>query len=66
MLKGTEGKTLPRRAYRVNEICKTYGASRSWVYLRIADGSLPSVRVAGARFIRAEDAEKFFGGKHAA
>jgi hypothetical protein len=44
----------PRLAYSPAELAELLGRSRAWVYLRLNDGSIPSVKLAGCRMIRAE------------
>lgn len=46
--------------YRPKEAAQVIGASPSWVYARIEDGSLPAVRLAGRMVrIRRTDLLKF-------
>ena len=45
------------RAYSVNKFCAVFGVSRSFVYSRIADGTIDSIRIAGRRLIPADAAE---------
>lgn len=53
---------LPRVAYSPSELAKILGASRAWVYLRLDDGTIPSVHIAGKRFIRAAVVEALLAG----
>jgi excisionase family DNA binding protein len=41
--------------YRIPEACQFLGLSRSKVYMLIASGELPSVKIDGARRLRASD-----------
>lgn len=46
--------------YRPKEAAQVIGASASWVYARIEDGSLPAVRLAGRMVrIKRSDLMKF-------
>ena len=49
-----EVSTPERLAFSPAEVASTLGTSKSWVYLRIEDGTIPSVRLAGRRLIRRE------------
>lgn len=42
-----------RLAYSPAELADALGASRAWVYLRLDDGTIPSVKLGGKRLIRA-------------
>ena len=44
----------PRLAYSPVELAELLGRSKSWVYLRVADGTIPSLKLAGCRMIRHE------------
>ncbi len=44
----------PRLAYSPAEVAELLGRSKAWVYLRINDGTLPSVKLAGCRMVRRE------------
>jgi len=44
----------PRLAYSPVELAELLGRSKSWVYLRLNDGTIPSLRIAGCRMIRSE------------
>jgi excisionase family DNA binding protein len=48
-----ESKLLERQAYSVREVCEALGCSRSYLNERMSDGSIPSVRIGGRRFIPA-------------
>jgi excisionase family DNA binding protein len=46
--------------YRPAEAAIVAGTSRAWIYARVADGSLPAVRLAGRMVrIKAEDLLRF-------
>ena len=45
------------RAYSLKNFCSAFGVSRSFVYSRIADGTIDSIRIAGRRLIPADAAE---------
>lgn len=45
---------IQRAALSPTEFAQAIGASRAWVYRRLDDGTIPSVKVAGKRLIRAE------------
>lgn len=45
------------RAYSISKFCELFSVSRSFVYSRISDGTLNSVRIAGRRLIPADTAE---------
>jgi excisionase family DNA binding protein len=45
--------TVDRIAYSPAELADALGASRAWVYLRLDDGTIPSVKLGGKRLIRA-------------
>lgn len=44
---------IDRVAYSPAELAEALGASRAWVYLRLDDGTIPSVKLGGKRLIRA-------------
>lgn len=44
---------VARVAYSPAELADALGASRAWVYLRLDDGTIPSVKLGGKRLIRA-------------
>jgi excisionase family DNA binding protein len=48
--------------YRVPEACQLLGVSRSKLYLLIASGELPTVRVGGTRRVRASDLRDYAAG----
>lgn len=51
---------IEKLLYRPKEAAQVIGASPSWVYARIEDGSLPAVRLAGRMVrIRRADLLKF-------
>jgi excisionase family DNA binding protein len=52
-------KTHPegRRAFRIQDFCKTYGLSRSTTYKLMAAGKLRTVLVGGRRLIPVDAAE---------
>jgi hypothetical protein len=52
MTVATEGTPL---AYSPAGAAKAIGCSRSWLYERFADGTLPSRKIAGKTFVRRED-----------
>lgn len=49
---------IERVAYSPSELAEALGASRAWVYLRLDDGTIPSVKLGGKRFIRAAEVER--------
>lgn len=49
---------LQRLAYSPAELADALGASRAWVYLRLDDGTIPSVKLGGKRLIRASVLEE--------
>lgn len=49
-------------AYRIDEAVKASGLGRSFLYERIADGSLKSVKVGNCRLILRDDLVKFLSG----
>jgi excisionase family DNA binding protein len=54
-----EGALVDKLLYRVTEAGECLGVSRSKVYLLIRSGALPSVRIGGARRIRASDLQGY-------
>lgn len=50
---------MDKLLYRVPEACELLGISRSKLYLLIASGELPTVRVGGTRRVRASDLRDF-------
>lgn len=50
-------------AYRIDEAVSASGLSRSTLYALIANGALPSVRVAGRRLILKDDLVAFLTGR---
>jgi excisionase family DNA binding protein len=55
-------QAIERRAYRINDFCKTFGLGRTGVYKLIRAGKLPSVMVGGRRLIPADQAEALLRG----
>jgi excisionase family DNA binding protein len=53
------GEPVVRLLYRVSEVASALGLSRAKVYELINSGALHSVRIDGARRIRAVDLEAF-------
>lgn len=49
----------PKLAYRIDEAVKASGLGRSFLYERMADGSLKSVKIGGRRLILREDLMAF-------
>ena len=56
---GTDRGQLTRLLYRVTETAEVLGLSRAKVYELINSGALRSVRIDGARRIRADDLSAF-------
>jgi excisionase family DNA binding protein len=56
--------TVERIAYSPTEAAKMLGVSRAWMYLRLDDGTIPSVKLAGRRLIRREDLDRILSGEH--
>lgn len=52
---------VQRLAYSPAELADALGASRAWVYLRLDDGTIPSVKLGGKRLIRATVLEELLG-----
>lgn len=46
-------------AYRVDEACKACGLSRSFIYEKLKDSSLKSIKVGGRRLIMKSDLMNF-------
>lgn len=57
---------VERLAYSPSEVAEALGASRAWVYLRLDDGTIPSVKLQGRRFIRADIVHELLAGGDAA
>jgi excisionase family DNA binding protein len=55
-------ESFERRAYRINDFCKTFGLGRTSVYKLIREGKLPSVLVGGRRLIPSDRAEALLRG----
>jgi excisionase family DNA binding protein len=53
------GEPVVRLLYRVSEVASALGLSRAKVYELISSGALLSVRIDGARRIKAADLEAF-------
>jgi excisionase family DNA binding protein len=53
------GESVSRLLYRVSEAASALGLSRTKVYELISSGTLPAVRIDGARRIKAADLEAF-------
>ncbi|MDC7693858.1 excisionase family DNA-binding protein [Asticcacaulis sp. DXS10W] len=49
-------------AYRIDEAVKASGLGRSFLYERVADGSLKSVKIGGRRLIMRDDLLRFLCG----
>jgi excisionase family DNA binding protein len=55
-------KPVEKLLYRPSEAAVVAGASRSWIYARIEDSSLPSKRLAGRMVrIHRDDLMRFIG-----
>jgi hypothetical protein len=52
-------KPIARRAYRLNEIAASLGASPSFVRLEIGRGHLKAFHLGGAVFVAAEEFERY-------
>jgi len=50
-------------AYRIDEAVKASGLGRSFLYERMADGSLKSVKIGGRRLIMRDDLLRFLCGE---
>jgi excisionase family DNA binding protein len=50
---------MDKLLYRIPEACQFLGLSRSKVYLLIASGQLPSVKIDGSRRLRASDLREY-------
>jgi excisionase family DNA binding protein len=50
-------------AYRIDEAVKASGLGRSFLYERMADGSLKSVKIGGRRLILRDDLLRFLCGE---
>ncbi|MFX0195725.1 MAG: helix-turn-helix domain-containing protein [Candidatus Hodarchaeota archaeon] len=50
---------VPKRLVRVREAAALLGLSERWVWLRIAEGALPAVKLRGSTRIALVDLEKF-------
>lgn len=48
-----------RRAWRVDDLSKAIGLSKSTLYKAMSDGRLRSIKVAGRRLIPADAVEEF-------
>lgn len=55
-----------RAAYSPDELAALLGASRAWVYLRLSDGTIPSVKIGRRRFIRAAAVDELLAAGDAA
>ncbi|WP_343684107.1 helix-turn-helix domain-containing protein [Asticcacaulis sp.] len=56
-------QTEPQKlAYRIDEAVKASGLGRSFLYERMADGSLKSVKIGGRRLIMRDDLLRFLCG----
>jgi excisionase family DNA binding protein len=53
----------PKLAYSIDEAVKASGLGRSFLYERIAEGSLKSVKIGGRRLILQEDLVLFLRGE---
>ncbi|WP_288017010.1 helix-turn-helix domain-containing protein [Blastomonas sp.] len=48
---------MPRMTYRIDEVAKMLGLSRTTIFKLMADGELPRVKVGARTLIRAADVE---------
>jgi excisionase family DNA binding protein len=55
--------TPHKLAYRIDEAVKATGLGRSFLYERMAEGSLKSVKIGGRRLILQEDLMAFLSGE---
>jgi excisionase family DNA binding protein len=66
VLSGLEGFHMPdtndKISYRIDEAVKASGLGRSFLYERIAEGALRSVKVGGRRLIMRRDLLEFIDG----
>lgn len=53
---------MDKLLYRIPEACELLGISRSKLYLLIASGDLPTVRVGGTQRVRASDLRDYAAG----
>jgi excisionase family DNA binding protein len=60
-MQSTAARREPRLAYRVDELARLTGLSRRTIERRIADGTLKSTRMLGARLVTAESVKIVFG-----
>ena len=51
-----------RLAYAPAELADLLGVSRAWIYLRLDDGTIPSVKLGAKRLIRASVIEALLAG----
>lgn len=58
-MRTSNNEPVARLLYRVTEVAEALGLSRAKVYELITSGALRSVRIDGARRIRAADLEVF-------
>lgn len=49
---------VDRVAYSPSELAAALGTSRTWVYMRMEDGTIPNVRLGSRRFIPRSVVEK--------
>lgn len=57
---------MDKLLYRIPEACHFLGLSRSKVYVLIASGQLPSVKIDGSRRLRASDLRDYVASLHPA
>ena len=50
---------METRLLKVTDVAELLAISRAKVYVLMADGSLPSVKIGGSRRIRAADVQEF-------
>lgn len=53
----------PRAAYSIDETCAALGGvSRDWLYRRINDGTIRTIKLAGRRFVPRSEFERIAAG----
>jgi excisionase family DNA binding protein len=55
--------TAPRAAFSITETCASLGCSRDWLYRRLNDGTIRSIKLAGRRFIPASELDRIAQGE---
>lgn len=56
-------QSTQKLAYRIDEAVKASGLGRSFLYERMADGSLKSIKIGGRRLILKDDLLRFLCGE---